>query len=120
MFFSYQNGPDTYLLQVKDSGFPARLREYLNVAKQHSAEFQEVRVPIVKERRRFTDVMDEEAEKTREDRLVVMQSAASTISISNGFLTMRPIVPGLTHGAVTTTLPSNQPRWRLNSPQRWL
>ena len=66
--FSYQNGPDTYLLQVKDSGFPARLREYLSVAKQHSAEFQDVRCPIVKERRRFTDVMDEEAEKTREDR----------------------------------------------------
>merc|ERR1719412_423018 len=59
---NYQNGPDTYLLQVKDSGFPARLREYLNVAKQHSAEFQEVRVPIVKERRRFTDVMEEESE----------------------------------------------------------
>ena len=37
---SYQNGPDTYLLQVKDSGFPARLREYLGVARQHSAEFQ--------------------------------------------------------------------------------
>ena len=67
-FSSYQNGPDTYLLQVKDSGFPARLREYLGVARQHSAEFQDVRCPIVKERRRFTDVMDEEAEKTREDR----------------------------------------------------
>merc|ERR1712226_887468 len=66
---NYQNGPDTYLLQVKDSGFPARLREYLGVARQHSADFQDVRCPIVKERRRFTDVMDEEAEKTREDRL---------------------------------------------------
>ena len=41
---SYQYGPDTYLLQVRDSGFPARLREYLNVAKQHSAEFQDVKV----------------------------------------------------------------------------
>merc|ERR1712073_75074 len=66
---NYQNGPDTYLLQVKDSGFPARLREYLGVARQHSAEFQDVRCPIVKERRRFTDVMDEEAEKNREARL---------------------------------------------------
>merc|ERR1712117_707406 len=56
-------------LQVKDSGFPARLREYLGVARQHSAEFQDVRCPIVKERRRFTDVMDEEAEKNREARL---------------------------------------------------
>ena len=44
LLFSYQYGPDTYLLQVKDSDFPARLREYLNVAKQHSAEFQDVKV----------------------------------------------------------------------------
>ena len=42
--FSYQYGPDTYLLQVQDPGFPARLREYLNVAKQHSADFQDVKV----------------------------------------------------------------------------
>ena len=42
--FSYQYGPDTYLLQVKDPDFPARLREYLNVAKQTSAEFQDVKV----------------------------------------------------------------------------
>ena len=41
---SYQYGPDTYLLQVRDAGFPARLREYLNVAKQHSADFQDVKV----------------------------------------------------------------------------
>ena len=41
---SYQYGPDTYLLQVKDPDFPARLREYLNVAKQTSAEFQDVKV----------------------------------------------------------------------------
>ena len=34
------------------------------------AEFQDVRCPIVKERRRFTDVMDEEAEKNREARWV--------------------------------------------------
>ena len=42
--FSYQYGPDTYLMQVKDAGFPARLREYLTVAKQTSAEFQDVKV----------------------------------------------------------------------------
>lgn len=66
---NYQYGPDTYLLQVKDSTFPARLREYLHVAKQHSAEFQDVRVPIVKERRRFTDVMEEESEFQRDSRL---------------------------------------------------
>ena len=88
--FSYQYGPDTYLMQVKDAGFPARLREYLTVAKQTSAEFQDVKViflrdrnssisdlkldlflqcPIIKERRRFTDVMEEESVNQRESRL---------------------------------------------------
>lgn len=42
--YSYQYGPDTYLLQVKDSDFPARLREYLSVAKTTSAEFQDCKV----------------------------------------------------------------------------
>lgn len=31
-FFSYQSGPDTYLLQLRDVGFPVRLREYMKVA----------------------------------------------------------------------------------------
>lgn len=31
---SYQNGPDTYLLQLRDVDFPVRLREYMKVAKQ--------------------------------------------------------------------------------------
>jgi len=66
---NYQNGPDTYLLQVRDADFPARLREYLSVARTHSSEFAEVKCPIVKERRRFTDVMDEEVEAEREARL---------------------------------------------------
>lgn len=30
--FSYQNGPDTYLLQLRDVNFPVRLREYMKVA----------------------------------------------------------------------------------------
>merc|ERR1711962_1780477 len=34
-----------------------------------SSEFQDVKVPIIKERRRFTDVMDEEMEAQREARL---------------------------------------------------
>ncbi len=42
--FSYQYGPDTYLLQVRDADFPARLREYLSVARTHSAEFKDVKV----------------------------------------------------------------------------
>jgi hypothetical protein len=29
---SYQNGPDTYLLQLRDVDFPVRLREYMKVA----------------------------------------------------------------------------------------
>merc|ERR1719150_1283294 len=66
---NYQYGPDTYLLQVRDADFPARLREYLSVARTHSSEFKDVKCPIVKERRRFTDVMDEEMEATRDARL---------------------------------------------------
>merc|ERR1719211_301239 len=66
---NYQYGPDTYLLQVRDADFPARLREYLSVARTHSSEFKEVKCPIVKERRRFTDVMDEEVERQRDARL---------------------------------------------------
>ena len=41
---SYQYGPDTYLLQVQDADFPARLREYLGVARTTSAQFQDVKV----------------------------------------------------------------------------
>lgn len=41
---SYQIGPDSYLLQVKDPGFPARLREYLGVARTTSREFRDVTV----------------------------------------------------------------------------
>lgn len=29
---SYQSGPDTYLLQLRDVDFPVRLREYMKVA----------------------------------------------------------------------------------------
>lgn len=31
-YSSYQNGPDTYLLQLRDVDFPVRLREYMKVA----------------------------------------------------------------------------------------
>merc|ERR1719150_1199 len=55
---NYQYGPDPYLLQVRDADFPARSREYLSVARTHSSEFQDVKCPIVKERRRFTDVKE--------------------------------------------------------------
>jgi len=66
---NYQYGPDTYLLQVRDADFPARLREYLSVARIQSSEFKDVKCPIIKERRRFTDVMDEEMELQRDARL---------------------------------------------------
>lgn len=39
LFFSYQNGPDTYLLQLRDTDFPVRLREYMKVACNRSPGF---------------------------------------------------------------------------------
>lgn len=36
---SYQNGPDTYLLQLRDTDFPVRLREYMKVACNRSPGF---------------------------------------------------------------------------------
>ena len=35
----YQYGPDTYLLQLRDVGFPTRLREYMKVACDRSPVF---------------------------------------------------------------------------------
>lgn len=37
--FRYQYGPDTYLLQLRDTNFPTRLREYIKVAKGRSPSF---------------------------------------------------------------------------------
>lgn len=36
---SYQYGPDTYLLQLRDTNFPVRLREYVKVATRRSPAF---------------------------------------------------------------------------------
>ena len=36
---SYQQGPDTYLLQLRDTGLPSRLREYIKVAADRSHTF---------------------------------------------------------------------------------
>lgn len=36
---NYQYGPDTYLLQLRDTEFPARIRQYINVAKGRSPSF---------------------------------------------------------------------------------
>ena len=38
-FNSYQYGPDTYLLQLRDVNFPVRLREYMKVAHRRSPSF---------------------------------------------------------------------------------
>lgn len=61
----YQYGPDTYLLQLRDTDFPVRLREYMKVAHRRSPAFAlneygvDYTLPIIRERRRFTDIMDE-------------------------------------------------------------
>ncbi|XP_029048165.2 obscurin-like isoform X4 [Osmia bicornis bicornis] len=73
----YQNGPDTYLLQLRDTDFPVRLREYMKVACNRSPGFSrsiadenfDWRTPIIHERRRFTDVMDEEIDDERRARI---------------------------------------------------
>lgn len=39
ILYSYQYGPDTYLLQLRDTNFPVRLREYVKVASRRSPAF---------------------------------------------------------------------------------
>uniref|UniRef100_A0A336KYA7 CSON000839 protein n=1 Tax=Culicoides sonorensis TaxID=179676 RepID=A0A336KYA7_CULSO len=78
----YQNGPDTYLLQLRDVSFPCRLRQYMSVAKRRSPSFNytlsdsnyDLSMPVIRERRRFTDVMDEEIDDERHSRSVSVSS----------------------------------------------
>ncbi|XP_051165305.1 obscurin isoform X5 [Leptopilina boulardi] len=72
----YQNGPDTYLLQLRDTDFPVRLREYMKVAYNRGSGYPrpvddpyDWRTPVIRERRRFTDVMDEEIDDERKARI---------------------------------------------------
>lgn len=71
----YQYGPDTYLLQLRDTNFPVRLREYIKVANRRSPAFAmnenavDWSLPIIRERRRFTDIMDEEIDDERKSRI---------------------------------------------------
>uniref|UniRef100_A0A182Y0V6 DH domain-containing protein n=1 Tax=Anopheles stephensi TaxID=30069 RepID=A0A182Y0V6_ANOST len=70
----YQYGPDTYLLQLRDTTFPCRLREYMKIAKHRSPSLvsdsnYDGSLPIIRERRRFTDVMDEEIDDERRSRI---------------------------------------------------
>jgi len=73
----YQYGPDTYLLQLRDVDFPVRLRQYMKVASNRSPSFAvrmsetnfDHRIPAIHERRRFTDIMDEEIDDERKSRI---------------------------------------------------
>ncbi|GIY55923.1 hypothetical protein CDAR_566731 [Caerostris darwini] len=70
---SYQNGPDTYLLQLRDTDFPLRLRQYLRVGASVSPSIKtSLREKhwgdsplVIRERRKFVDVMDEEIDDER-------------------------------------------------------
>ncbi|XP_065224775.1 uncharacterized protein LOC135848732 isoform X2 [Planococcus citri] len=64
----YQYGPDTYLLQLRDVDFPVRLREYMKVAKSTSDHI-DWQAPVIRERRRFMDVMDEEIDDEQKARI---------------------------------------------------
>ncbi|XP_069362837.1 obscurin isoform X3 [Maniola hyperantus] len=82
----YQNGPDTYLLQLRDTQFPVRLREYMKVACIRSPGYSlnimdtyDPRTPIIRERRRFTDIMDEEIDDERRERINNYGSESYTI-----------------------------------------
>ncbi|KAL4713897.1 hypothetical protein ACJJTC_015551 [Scirpophaga incertulas] len=82
----YQNGPDTYLLQLRDVQFPVRLREYMKVACGRSPGYSlnihdtyDPRTPIIRERRRFTDIMDEEIDDERRERINNYGSESYTI-----------------------------------------
>ncbi|KAK5640122.1 hypothetical protein RI129_010933 [Pyrocoelia pectoralis] len=74
----YQNGPDTYLLQLRDVGFPVRVREYMKIAANRGPGRSRIisnengfewDAPSVRERRRFMDVMDEEIDDERKERI---------------------------------------------------
>ncbi|XP_021952038.1 obscurin isoform X2 [Folsomia candida] len=73
----YQSGDETYLLQLRDTDFPARLRQYMKVAASHSPSFQfqvynnycDRNIPVVRERRKFCDINDEEVDDEKKNRI---------------------------------------------------
>ncbi|XP_020716206.1 obscurin isoform X3 [Ceratitis capitata] len=82
----YQYGPDTYLLQLRDVSFPVRLREYMKVAHRRSPSFAlndnvDWSLPVIRERRRFTDIMDEEIDDERVRSRINMYSSNDSFSI---------------------------------------
>lgn len=84
----YQYGPDTYLLQLRDVNFPVRLREYMKVAHRRSPSFAindtvDWSLPVIRERRRFTDIMDEEIDDER------TRSRLSSYSVNDSYTIRR-------------------------------
>ncbi|XP_054088791.1 obscurin [Zeugodacus cucurbitae] len=82
----YQYGPDTYLLQLRDVSFPVRLREYMKVAHRRSPSFAlndsvDWSLPVIRERRRFTDIMDEEIDDERVRSRINMYSSNDSFTI---------------------------------------
>ncbi|XP_023037819.2 obscurin isoform X1 [Drosophila willistoni] len=82
----YQYGPDTYLLQLRDVNFPVRLREYMKVAHRRSPSFAlndsvDWSLPVIRERRRFTDIMDEEIDDERTRSRISTYAANDSYSI---------------------------------------
>ena len=90
----YQYGPDTYLLQLRDTTFPSRLREYFKVAKGRSPSFNssindnnyDLSLPIIRERRKFHDIMDEEIGEERQSR---SGGRYSRLGTDDSFISMR-------------------------------
>ncbi|KAI4471482.1 immunoglobulin i-set domain [Holotrichia oblita] len=86
----YQSGPDTYLLQLRDVDFPVRIREYMKVAANRGPGASHIvsdengfdwRTPVIRERRRFTDIMDEEIDDERKARITKYGSGDTGYSI---------------------------------------
>jgi hypothetical protein len=73
----YQSGDETYLLQLRDTDFPARLRQYMKVAASHSPSFQfqvynnlcDRNIPVIRERRKAVEIMDEEINDEKSNKL---------------------------------------------------
>ncbi|KRT81300.1 Fibronectin domain-containing protein, partial [Oryctes borbonicus] len=86
----YQSGPDTYLLQLRDVDFPVRIREYMKVAANRGPGAGYIvsdengfdwSTPVIRERRRFTDIMDEEIDDERKARITKYGSGDTGYSI---------------------------------------
>lgn len=73
-------------MQLRDVDFPVRLREYMKVAHRRSPSFAmneslDWSLPIIRERRRFTDIMDEEIDDERTRSRISMYTAQDSYTI---------------------------------------